>query len=155
MQWPCLEHSGGRCSNFIVNVAPSPLGEGVVTKLCMLFFWVNFSYAVHPGANLLSVDRLLVAVLILSIVGYGTAWSFDTHALDPSGHAHLSDDSGLNPQDHDDGGCDHCCHAGAHLAGLRSSDFRDFPSVSGLKNATASAVYLTRATSPPLKPPQA
>jgi hypothetical protein len=100
------------------------------------------------------VNRFLIAVLILSVIGYGTAWAFDTHAFDDSEHVHMSDDLGINTLDHDDGGCDHCCHAGAHLAGLTSLSYRDFPYTSGLKIATAPAVYLTRNTSPPFKPPQ-
>ena len=100
------------------------------------------------------VSRFLIAVLILSVIGYGTAWAFDTHAFDDSEHVHMSDDLGVNTQDHDDGGCDHCCHSGAHFSGLTSSSYHGISSTSGLKNAAAPAVYLTRATSPPFKPPQ-
>lgn len=98
--------------------------------------------------------RLFIAVLILSVIGYGTAWAFDTHALDLSDHAQLSFDAGFSPLDHDDSDCDHCCHANAHFTGLASSGFRAFPSTSTSNDATALAVYLTRSPSPPFKPPQ-
>jgi len=100
------------------------------------------------------VNRLFIAILMLSVFGYGTVWAFDSHAVDLADHAHATENADPDDQAHDESGCDHCCHAGAHFTGLTSADYLFFPPASGSNNATIPAVYVTRATDPPLKPPQ-
>jgi len=75
--------------------------------------------------------RLLTLWLIVSALGYNTAWAFDGHLthLDsqlPStaaGGDHLAQAATpADPvSDHEQGPCDHCCHASAHMLGLHPS----------------------------------
>jgi len=63
--------------------------------------------------------RLLTFILIFTTLSAGTGWALDTHLEALVGHT-LSIDAPLDAVDHglDDGPCDHCCHASAHLMGI-------------------------------------
>jgi hypothetical protein len=100
--------------------------------------------------------RYIAATIIVSLLGLVTAWAFDTHAAGTAVHEHQLDVSGSTPHSHDEGhGCDHWCHAGAHLIGLNY--------VPGLISAVtqsmpwpqaSASLLISRTTAPPLKPPQ-
>ena len=97
--------------------------------------------------------RLLTILVVLSMLGYGSAWAFDTHAFN------LAGDTAIGAHDQagaalDETGCDHCCHASAHLVGLVSSR----PQLAPLRRdrfRLASGFLLSHAFfAPPLKPPR-
>ena len=90
---------------------------------------------------------------MFSVLGYGTAWAFEWHVVDVADHTHAAEhkDSGSQA---DDVGCDHCCHAGAHLIGL--AQWGQPISLIGCEPCLArlAEIIITRSTDPPLKPPQ-
>ena len=97
--------------------------------------------------------RLLTILVVLSMLGYSNAWALDTHAFN------LADDNEIGAHDHagaalDEAGCDHCCHASAHLVGLVSSLPR-LPALHRDRFRLASGFLLSHAFfAPPLKPPR-
>ena len=98
--------------------------------------------------------RLIAVVLILSVFGYGTAWAFHLHAPAVSDAAHTQQADAATHNDA--GGCDHCCHASAHFAGLTNHPLQLLVSVPHLQLVRPNtAAYIKRETAPPLKPPQA
>lgn len=102
------------------------------------------------------LKRLLSIWLFICVLGYGTVWAFDSHLHEPAQPQgavvladHAIDGEGQT------GGCDHCCHATAHVLALWASMS---PAESILAH-TASVPYLPRPsfalTSPPDRPPRA
>lgn len=67
--------------------------------------------------------RFITVCLVISSLGYGVAWAFDGHwdvtqaSADASFGQHADDDIPASGE-HNDAGCDHCCHASAHLVGI-------------------------------------
>ncbi len=95
--------------------------------------------------------RLVTLWLMLSMLGFGSAWAIDLH-LDGDGHHVASSETDHHPDDVVD--CDHCCHLGLHLLGMVSSYAvpdvgRQHLSLRFPENALAS-----RNGAPPLKPPR-
>lgn len=97
--------------------------------------------------------RLVASILIVALIGYGTAWAFSGHALDDADHA-ANGAHEHSQTAHDDSGCDHCCHASAHMTGLA-------PPLPKVRRPDADTFRLdpdltpaTRLSTPPLKPPR-
>jgi hypothetical protein len=104
----------------------------------------------------LAFIRFIAAIIILSLVGLTTAWAFDAHATDSAAHGQQIDaaDSANHP-DSDDHAYNHCCHFGAHLAGLSDTPRQLSPVLqSALLLPTPVSLFLGRTIAPPLKPPQ-
>jgi hypothetical protein len=105
----------------------------------------------------LLLERTIIAILILSLTGLSTAWAFDAHAADSVMHEHPAGHS--EPDASADGemqhGCDHYCHAGAHLIGLGYMPHALYEGT-GLVTMMASpaSILISRSTAPPLRPPQ-
>jgi hypothetical protein len=97
--------------------------------------------------------RTISTILVLALIGYGTSWAFSGHALDDVDHA----SGGLHEHTHtalDESGCDHCCHASAHMTGL-APPFPKLP----LPHADSfrlvpGCIVATRVSTPLLKPPR-
>jgi hypothetical protein len=97
--------------------------------------------------------RIISSFLVFALIGYGTIWAFSGHALDDTDHAAGSVHEHTKPA-LDESGCDHCCHASAHIIGLapplsklplpHSDSFRLVPG----------CFIATRFSTPPLKPPR-
>lgn len=87
------------------------------------------------------------------MLGYGTTLAFDTHAFD------FSDQTEIGAHDHsqtalDEAGCDHSCHASAHLVGLAPS-LPKLPAPRTDSFCPDSDCLLASAFSaPPLRPPR-
>lgn len=63
--------------------------------------------------------RFLMAWLILCTLGYGSVWALDGHVDEAAEHHKVFDDAGAAPEGEDGcTGCDHCCHAAAHIVAL-------------------------------------
>ena len=100
--------------------------------------------------------RLLIVLLMLGHIAYGTAVVADGHWMGGDGHGHtltaLADGAG------DDGahaGGDHCCHAASHLTGLPGSHLSEAqPSAAVLVAAAASAFKFVHHAPLP-RPPRA
>jgi hypothetical protein len=62
--------------------------------------------------------RILTTLLALAILGYGTAWAFAGPAMDEPEHSLTAVHWAQTDTDHPGPGCDHGCHASAHMVGL-------------------------------------
>jgi hypothetical protein len=104
----------------------------------------------------LAFKRFIAAVLILSLAGLTTAWAFDAHDVDAAAHGEWIDTAGsADHPDADGHAYDHCCHAGAHLAGLSNTPQPLVPVIrSVLQSPTPADLFLARTTAPPFKPPR-
>jgi hypothetical protein len=97
--------------------------------------------------------HIISSILVLALIGYGTSWAFSGHALDVADHTagsvHEHTQTAL-----DESGCDHCCHASAHMTGLAPS----LPKVPRLRAGSfrlvAGCIVTTRFFTPPLRPPR-
>ncbi len=97
--------------------------------------------------------RVITAILMCSVLGYATAWAFEWHAVDIADHATSTDHADSGSQSNTDG-CDHCCHVGAHLIGFAQRGYPISPIGANPRRANRSAIFVTRSTDPPLRPPQ-
>ena len=118
------------------------------------------------------IRRLLALWLLVSLVGYGSLWAMDLHAVDVADHhpgqqsAEIADgdslvadgastdlaaDQALEPACAS--ACDHCCHGMSHLIGLFGNGLSTAYSPD-TRSADPRPVPLTsRALSPDLRPP--
>ena len=65
------------------------------------------------------LKRILMIWLIISTLGYGSVWAFDSHIDEVTEHQEIVDDIGRTSHDDEDqSSCDHCCHASAHMLAL-------------------------------------
>lgn len=97
--------------------------------------------------------RVIAAILMFSVLGYGTAWAFEWHSVDIADHAYATEQADLGPQINSSG-CDHCCHASAHLIGIAHWGQPISPLATAPRLANGIAVLVTRSIDPPLRPPQ-
>lgn len=97
--------------------------------------------------------RLTAILVVFSLLIYGTAWAFAGHWAEAGGHEHVAAHSDPVPLD-DDGACDHCCHAGAHLLALPLRDFAGPVPAADTFGLDAGFETLARAWDPPFKPPR-
>ena len=105
------------------------------------------------------LKRFLTVWLIISTLGYGSAWAFGNHLNDAAEHqvvnGDVNDGAGNAPDsDGDYPCCDDSCHSSAHIMGL--SSYQSGPIL--VDNGTGSTPYRQTlaffATAPPLRPPQ-
>lgn len=100
------------------------------------------------------LKRIFTLWLVLSILGFGTAWPFDGHALvaehdTPSGYqVHDSLDDG------EPAACDHCCHIDAHLMGVWNSGTELIHSARDPFVASPDYHLVSISQPPPLRPPK-
>ena len=109
------------------------------------------------------LKKCLLILLVLSTLGYSSAWAFDEHVLEQleTEATHLNVASGDNSVDpvseeknNSEIACDHCCHISSHLVAI----FFD----SNCTATAGSAVYLLSLTEglnsfipgPDLEPPR-
>jgi len=64
---------------------------------------------------MLYLKRLMLSILMLCTLGYGSAWAFDEHVI--SERLHISDASEVHSET-DHAASDHCGHTSAHIVGL-------------------------------------
>jgi len=107
--------------------------------------------------------HFLTAWLIISTLGYGSAWAFDNHLNDAEQHrvvdsdvnGDVNGDTGNAP---DSGGdfpcCDGNCHSSAHIMGLSSYQSGSVYPDAGTGNTPYRQTLAFFATAPPLRPPQ-
>ncbi len=99
------------------------------------------------------IRRLIASLLVFAILGYGTTWAYAGHALADADQtaegAHKHSEAAT-----DDGGCDHCCHASAHMVGLAHPFPGIHPPEANGFRLVAGGFAETPASAPPLKPPR-
>jgi len=69
------------------------------------------------------LKKFIIICLIISTFGYGMAWASDGHWTGPltqtnDSFGQQADIDSPAPDRHNGTGCDHCCHASAHLIGF-------------------------------------
>ena len=88
-------------------------------------------------------------------------WAFDGHIDETESHQSMAGDHDLstansqtNDQD-DHPGCDHCCHASAHIIALRSAARDNAFSNASHDYSPYQQSLLVHSNSPPQRPPKA
>ena len=133
----------------------------VFAELTMARGWPTMPSMLHRSLFALLARRLLALWVLVSLLGYGSAWAMDLHeALSPmqaSGQfadvttAVLPADRQHAPERAPD--CDHCCHGLSHLLGLSVSLSCVVPAASVSNGALLSVVFMSRFPAPDLRPP--
>lgn len=102
------------------------------------------------------MKAVICILLSFFVLAAGLAWSADGHALTGEDHEHETSFSiQIDDQDDDpvEPGCDHHCHAGAHLVALPASGISDFiPSGGASLNQPSPGINLLLKESP-YRPP--
>lgn len=62
--------------------------------------------------------RIVASILILAILGYGSAWAFAGPEVGANTHLSAAAHGVPTDADHASTSCDHICHASAHMVGL-------------------------------------
>ncbi|HEB81237.1 MAG TPA: hypothetical protein ENJ11_00075 [Gammaproteobacteria bacterium] len=112
------------------------------------------------------VRRLLLLVLSLCILGYGSAWAFDGHVIKADSnelpsllqqadthHAAHTKDSEKNSAEKSC--CDHCCHISAHLQAIFNQNAYLTDNDSSSERLDYSEDFISCIVSPDLRPPRA
>ncbi len=98
--------------------------------------------------------RLVASILIVAILGYGTAWAFAGQEFDAKAHTLAMANPTQTDTHHAITGCDHACHASAHMVGLH----QELPSIGAVVAerfvCLACCALATLAPNLPLKPPR-
>jgi len=105
------------------------------------------------------LKRFLTVWLIISTLGYGSAWAFDNHLNDAEEHQVVnSDNNGDTGNAPDSDGdfpcCDGNCHSSAHIMGLSSYQSGPVYPDTGTGSTPYRQTLAFFATAPPLRPPQ-
>ena len=100
------------------------------------------------------LKRLFTLWLVLSVLGFGTAWAYDGHSVFSEHDAVSGLPAHDSQDDGDSAGCDHCCHIGFHLLGMLS-DGVALAYGGGHLFLTSPEYHLTSTPRlPPLRPPR-
>jgi hypothetical protein len=98
--------------------------------------------------------RILTMILALAILGYGTAWAFAGPGVDGRVHSHTAVHWTQPDADHPGTGCDHGCHASAHLVGLHQHTLTLALVGAERPVSVVDRSLASLAPAPPLKPPR-
>ena len=102
--------------------------------------------------------RILTTLLALAILGYGTAWAFagagTVGGMDEAAHSLAAAHWTPTDVDHPGKGCDHGCHASAHLIGLHQQPPTLGPLGADRPVAVATCPFTSLPPALPLKPPR-
>jgi hypothetical protein len=100
------------------------------------------------------LQRVVASILIVAILGYGAAWAFAGPQLDAGAHTLAGAHAAQTDTAHADTGCDHVCHASAHMVGLH----QESPTIGAVGAERfvrlAGCALATLAPPLPLKPPR-
>lgn len=99
--------------------------------------------------------KFLTIWLIVSTLGYGTAWAMDTHWNNTSQPAAVHD-GGMSGHDDSTNGpfSDHCCHGIIHLLGMLPTTYIIPLSVNTQLETPLTSSHHPWAAAPPLQPPR-
>ncbi len=106
------------------------------------------------NSSLLTLRRVLITWLIVSILGNGMAVAADVHNELASDQTHTLDDHAANPGDTDNyDDCDHCCHGVTHLLGLNSATALSLTTNRGIILTPYSIFLASFSPHSPFRPP--
>jgi len=98
--------------------------------------------------------RILTTLLALAIFGYGTAWAFSGLRVGEAEHSPAAVHLTQTDADHPDKGCDHGCHASAHMVGLHQQPPTLGPLGADRPAPLAACTLASLPPALPLKPPR-
>jgi len=104
------------------------------------------------------LKQFLLIVLVLSTLGYSSAWAFDEHVLEQletelDSNTTVFDDS-QNGETDADIACDHCCHISSHLVAIFSATTCDLTNSASIYRLSLNDNHHSYIVSPDLKPPR-
>lgn len=99
------------------------------------------------------IRRLIASLLVFAVLGYGTSWAYAGHAFADADHT-IEGVHKHSQAASDEGGCDHCCHASAHMLGLAHPFPGIHPPDVDMFGLVAGVFAATPVCAPPLKPPR-
>jgi len=121
-----------------------------------------------------SLKRILLSMLVICTLGYGSAWAYDGHAVALNDDAQitvdvavgmmphsLSNHGSKQPQEQSQGqtpvadvDCDHCCHISAHLQAIFSQSGYLCSVNQSSELLEFSEIFISFIVSPDLRPPR-
>jgi hypothetical protein len=96
--------------------------------------------------------RVLVSILVLAILGCGSAWAFAGAGFDAAEHSLAAPHGGDG--DHAGTPCDHRCHASAHLLALHQGVPTLVSPETDKPVPTVGLSIAANPLAPPLRPPR-
>lgn len=109
------------------------------------------------------LKQFLLIVLVLSTLGYSSAWAFDEHVMEEletsfdsgnnDGNTTASEDSHHGKTDAEVI-CDHCCHISSHLVAIFIDANSHFINSTSTSLPTLKENHISFIVSPDLKPPR-
>jgi len=108
--------------------------------------------------DMTSLRKLLLSMLVLCTLGYGSAWAFDAHLVnaDSDSYAMVVNDE----QKCDEhayavcNACDYNCHVSAHLLAIITQSDCSFSATPFKQRLETSEVLVSSIVTPDLKPPR-
>jgi len=104
------------------------------------------------------LKQILLIVLVLSTLGYSSAWAFDEHVMEPletglDSSTTAFDDS-QNGETDTDIACDHCCHISSHLVAIFSDTNCDFLNSASIYLLKLKENHISYIVNPDRRPPR-
>jgi len=104
------------------------------------------------------LKQFLLIVLVLSTLGYSSAWAFDEHVMEQletelGSHTTVLDGS----QDGETGAdiaCDHCCHISSHLVAIFSDTNCNLKNSASIYLLSPKENHISFIVNPDLRPPR-
>lgn len=102
--------------------------------------------------------KLLIYILLACTLGYGSAWAYETHAVEVEDRGPVTtyiDDQSVDQHISDSDVCDHCCHVFGHILGICTQSTHIFSSNKTSEPLEFSQNFISLILSPDLRPPRA
>ncbi len=104
------------------------------------------------------LKQVLLILLVLSTLGYSSAWAFDEHVMEQLG-TELDSNTTVFGDSQDektdaDIACDHCCHISSHLVAIFPASIRDLTNGAPIYLLNLKEDHISYIVSPDLKPPR-
>ena len=109
------------------------------------------------------LKQFLLIVLVLSTLGYSSAWAFDEHVmeqLETGLDSNITDsnttvfDDSQNGETDTDIACDHCCHISSHLVAIFSDTNCDFLNSASIYLLNLKENHISYIVNPDRRPPR-
>ena len=97
----------------------------------------------------------LTILLMICMIGYGSAWAFESHADEADLTIALVGNQSVDQHSADSRACDHQCHASAHMLAMCRHTIHLFSSNKTIEPMEFSQSFTSFIVSPDLKPPRA
>jgi hypothetical protein len=98
--------------------------------------------------------RVLISILALAILGYGSTWAFAGPGFDAAEHSLAALQGASADADHTDTPCDHRCHASAHMLALHLRPPTLVPPEADRPVGDTVRSVASHPLAPPLRPPR-